>query len=335
MDKTCKDIEKMSDVERMEFMNRVIPHLEDFPKKRGYEGCVYFLNDELIIKKYDTKKNFNVLECVFDAYCDEYKRFSELGYKIPRIFAWIKIPLNVITSGRTYDYYILEQCVPGKSMFIGKVKDIYDFFSEQYSEEFFDIILSSPNEHYFEFKNVVKRYIQTYVEMNQIIESMSVQEIQRFIDTVYQLHVNGKYNIPDVHAKNVIFAKDSLFLIDNYMCERKSLVYVNKLTSFEFLVSRIIMLFRQNSFVSKFARDPQYGFIEEFEYRKLIEENMDLCVSSLKKMIAAIKVSCNATQDLSQSDYDRAYKHLIMHLDSQRATEVVNALKSQTNSFYI
>ena len=77
MNKTCKDIEKMSDAERMEFLNKVIPDLDKFPIKRGNEGCVYFLNDELVVKKYDTKKNYNVLECVFDAYCDEYRTFSE------------------------------------------------------------------------------------------------------------------------------------------------------------------------------------------------------------------------------------------------------------------
>lgn len=322
-----KDIEKMSLAERREYIGRLIPHLNTFPAKRGCEGCVYFISDELILKKFDTKKDYEVMEIVFESYCEESNKFEAMGYSIPKIFAWQKIPKSVILDGRSCDFYILEQRLPGKSMFIGKIDNIYDSLSDQFSRLNFEHILLAPEKHIEQYKIIVKKYLETFIEMNRIIESLSVREIEKFIETVYAIYLKGEYNVPDVHAKNVLFTDNSLSLIDNYMCMKKSLVYINRFTAYEFMLSRIIMLFRQNNYVGEIRKKIFDNTLQSSQIEEMINENMNLCASSLKKMVIAMQRCCEHCEALTKNDYNRAYKQLIKHLDDQKAKEVLSSFE--------
>lgn len=321
-----KDIEKMSISERLEYMNKLIPHLEEYPMNRGYEGCVYFINNDLVMKQFDTKKDYEILELVFESYCEESNKFEAMGYSIPKIFSWLRIPKKRPLDKRLYDFYILEQRMPGKNMFIGKLEDIYENFSDQYSKLVYNQIILTPERFMSDFKFIAQNYIQKYIEMNQIIESMSVRQLEKFIETVYGLYVKAEYNVPDVHAKNVIFARDSLSLVDNFMCKKKSLVYLNRLTAYEFMLSRIIILFRQNSYVGDIKRK-YCGDLYSLQIDKMIDENMNLCASSLKKMVLAMQRCCEHCDLITQDDYKRAYNQLVKYLDDQKAKEVLSSFE--------
>lgn len=321
--KKINDIEMMSFSQRLEYMGNLISRLEIFPSARGCEGCVYFVGDELVLKKFDTKKNYEVLELVFESYCEESNKFESMGYAIPKIFAWMKIPRSKILDGRAFDFYILEQRVPGKNMFIGKIDNIYDSLSDQFTRMNFDHIITNPEKYVEEYKFIVKKYLENFIEMNRIIEGLSVREIEKFIETVYALYIKGEYNVPDVHAKNVLFTDNSLNLVDNYMCLKKSLVYVNKLTAYEFMLSRIIILFRQNNYVGEIKRKFFDNSIKSTQIEEMINENMNLCASSLKKMVIAMQRCCENCDSLTKDDYTRAYKQLVRHLDEQKAKEVL------------
>jgi len=325
--KKIKDIEAMSFSQRVEYMGNLISRLDVFPSARGYEGCVYFVGDELILKKFDTKKNYEVLELVFESYCEESNKFESMGYAIPKIFAWMKIPRNKIVDGRSFDFYILEQRVPGKNMFIGKIDNIYDSLSDQFTKMNFDHIILNPEKYVEEYKFIVKKYLENFIEMNRIIEGLSVREIEKFIETVYAIYVKGEYNVPDVHAKNVLFSNNSLNLIDNYMCLKKSLVYVNKLTAYEFMLSRIIILFRQNNYVGEIRKKFFDNSIKSSQIEEMINENMNLCASSLKKMVQAMQRCCEHSESLTKNDYNRAYKQLVRHLDDQKAKDVLSSFE--------
>lgn len=323
MEFDIKKIEKMSEIKRLEFIHGIMPYLDSFPQKRGLEGCVYFLNNDLILKKYDTNKNYDVMSCIFDAYCEESISFSNRGYRVPKIFAWTKVPKKVTDSSRLYDFFVLEERVPGKDMFLGKLDDIYEFFSDQYTVSDFNYILGAPDKFTFEYKQIVKKYIQRYVEMNQIIDKLSYSEMKMFIETVRVLHAESKYNVPDVHAKNVILSPSSLYLIDNYVYNKSSLVYMNRIDSFEFLVSRIIILFRQNSNILNLKKSILTEHLSNSEIEELIDSNMDLCASSIKKLLAVAKECCNHSNGVSAGDYQRMVHHLNKILDQSRAHEVL------------
>ena len=325
--KKIKDIESMSFSQRVEYMGNLISRLDIFPSARGYEGCVYFVGDELILKKFDTKKNYEVLELVFESYCEESNKFESMGYAIPKIFAWMKIPRSVILDGRAFDFYILEQRVPGKDMFIGKLDNIYDSLSDQFTRANFEHIIMNPEKYVEEYKHVVKKYLENFIEMNRIIDGLSVREIEKFIETVYAIYIKGEYNIPDVHARNVLFTDHSLNLIDNYMCLKKTLVYVNRLTAYEFMLSRIIMLFRQNNYVGEIQKKFFDGSIQSTQIEEMINENMNLCASSLKKMVLAMQRCCEHSESLTKDDYARAYKQLTKHLNYQKAKEVLSSFE--------
>lgn len=326
-----EEIELMSFSQRLEYMGRLIPKLDDYQSNRGYEGCVYFINDDLIIKKFDTKKNYEILELVFEAYCEESNKFESMGYSIPKIFAWARVPKKKIVDGRSFDFYILEQRLPGKNMFIGKIDNIYESLNLQFSSKDFGHIILAPEKYVEEYKYIVKKYLETYIEMNRIIDTMSIREIEKFIETVYAVYLKGEYNVPDVHAKNVLYTNDSLNLIDNYMCRRKSLVLLNKYTAYEFILSRIIILFRQNNYIGELKKNYFNGSItsaiSSAQIEEMINENMSLCASSLKKMVLAMQKCCEHSESLTKQDYSRAYTQLVKHLDDQRAREVLSSFE--------
>jgi hypothetical protein len=107
------------------------------------------------------------------------------------------------------------------------------------------------------------------------------------------------------------------------MCLKKSLVYVNKLTAYEFMLSRIIILFRQNNYVGEIKRKFFDNSIKSTQIEEMINENMNLCASSLKKMVIAMQRCCENCDSLTKDDYTRAYKQLVRHLDEQKAKEVL------------
>ncbi len=333
MENNLKKIEKMSDLKRLEFIHSLIPYLDSLPQKRGLEGCVYFLNNDLILKKYDTNKNYEVMSCIFDAYCEESISFSNRGYRVPRIFAWTKVPKKVIDPTRKFDFFVLEERVPGKDMFLGKLDNIYELFNDQYTFSDFSYILGAPDKFKSEYKQIVKKYIQRYVEMNQIIDKLSYSEMKKFIETVRVLHAESKYNVPDVHVKNVILSPSSLYLIDNYVYNKSSLVYMNKINSFEFLVSRIIILFRQNSNILNLKKSTLADHLTNSEIEELINTNMDLCASSIKKLMAVAKECCKHSSRVSAGDYQRMEYHLNKLLDRSRAEEVLSSFEIDRHFF--
>ena len=82
-------IENLSDADKQYLLLSSIPLLSGFKSRAGNEGRVYFVSKDVIVKKYFSKiDNPDVLENVFNKYCEECDYFHMKGYNIPKIYTW-------------------------------------------------------------------------------------------------------------------------------------------------------------------------------------------------------------------------------------------------------
>ena len=70
----------------------VIPDLRSYNSACGGEGVAYFLDDKFVVKEYAAADDWDMFDQVFDVYCEEMQRYAEMGYKVPKIYAWVKVP---------------------------------------------------------------------------------------------------------------------------------------------------------------------------------------------------------------------------------------------------
>ena len=324
-----RELEQMSDLDRAFYLQKLLNNLERYECNKGQEGCVYFINKDYIVKKYDRKKNAQLMDGIFEAYCEENNIFANMGYNIPKIFAWLKVPTPLqFSEDVSYDYYILEQRIEGKTLYIGKLDGIYEYVSDVFSKIKFDSTILAPRLFSYEYKEIIKKYIELYISMNERLISMNDAEIQLFIETMFAIFKEGEFNFPDVHAKNVIMTKESLFLIDNYAARKKNLLIVNKYSDYEFMFSRIFLLFRQNTNVRNLKNSnlEMLGVLTK-DVVDMIDENMDLCTSALEKMLKAMKKCCANSKLPNINDYRRACGQLTRLLDRQRAEELLSSFE--------
>ena len=103
----------------------MVKHLKHCKYASGKEGTVYFVSDKYIVKKYENDAMWVVLNELFEAYCEENKRFADNGYSVPKIYSWLKIPRahNIFESRYSssydydYDFYVLEERAEGRELY--------------------------------------------------------------------------------------------------------------------------------------------------------------------------------------------------------------------------
>ena len=170
--------------------------LSSFESRAGNEGRVFFVSDEVIVKKYFPKiDNPEVLQKIFNIYCQECERYYKKGYKIPKIYTW-SIIQRPDHSG--FDYYLMEERVPGRELFISNIVKMYDEFKDLLSKNDFERAVTNPEENQSVYEKILSSYVHDFIEMNQRIESMSDKDLEVFLESIYKMFGECKYAIPDV-----------------------------------------------------------------------------------------------------------------------------------------
>ena len=137
-------IENLSNADKQFLLLSSIPMLSGVSSKAGNEGRVFFVSEDVIVKKYFSKiDNPEVLENVFNKYCEECEAFYLRGYNIPRIYTWTMISRPDHTG---FDYYLLEERVPGRELFISNIIKMYEEFKDGLTENEFRHLVEKPEE---------------------------------------------------------------------------------------------------------------------------------------------------------------------------------------------
>lgn len=312
-------IESLSADERQQLLLSTIPMLSGFKSKAGNEGEVFFVSKDVLVKKYFSKiDNMDMLGNIFNKYCEECEYFSKKGYNIPKIYDWTMIS-RPDHSG--FDYYLLEQKIPGRELFLSNILKLYDSFKYDVDETEFDKTVNNPENNPKLYEKILTEYVHDFIEMNQRIESMSDAELEKFLEGIYNMFIECKYAIPDVHARNVLMYQNKLNLIDLYLERDREGYKAMKLTPPEnLLLARIIALFNYNGDVKKFkSNDFQTSEINEF-----IDINEDLCTEAIKKVIRAGKRLCKFHPE--QRWWDKFANRVEKVLNKEHTAEILKEI---------
>ena len=280
-------LDSLSEFDKQQLLVSSIPMLSSFESRAGNEGRVFFVSDEVIVKKYFPKiDNPEVLQKIFNVYCQECERYYKKGYKIPKIYTW-SIIQRPDHSG--FDYYLMEERVPGRELFISNIVKMYDEFKDLLSKNDFERAVTNPEENQAVYEKILSSYVHDFIEMNQRIESMSDKDLEVFLESIYKMFGECKYAIPDVHARNVLFHQGKLNLIDLYLEKYEGGYQYEVFTPPEkLLLARMIMLFNYNGDIKHYAS----GDLKLNKINEEIEINEILCAEAMKKVIRAGKRIC-------------------------------------------
>lgn len=313
-------IENLSNEERQHLLMSAIPMLPDFPSKAGNEGQIFYVSNDVIVKKYFSKLDRpEVLGGAFNKYCEECEEFYKKGYEIPRIYAWTMIS-RPDHSG--FDYFLLEEKIPGRELFFSNIMKMYEQeFKDHMSKEDYSKVVENPEENSKAYEKILSTYVHDFIEMNERIESMADADLDRFLENIYNMFVECSYAIPDVHARNVLFHQGKLNLIDLYLEHDRDGYKALKMTPAEnLLLARIVELFRYNGEIKNLKSN-------DSSLRKVnddIDFNGLLCTEAMKKIVRSGKRICKFHPE--QKWWDIFVKRIERVLDKDQTAEIIKEI---------
>lgn len=266
--------------------------LKNVPSCSGSEGRAYFLNDDFVVKEYLSSDDWDYFDSIFSSYCRELKTFSDMGLSVPKIYAWIKMPnIEHYTKGQKNKnkYYILEERVKGREVYLGYIEDAYMVVKDVCSrDDFKKVVKALDGFGGFDLKSslvdeVLKHYFEDYVLMNEMLESMNEGELSKFLLDSHRMYTEGKFSYPDLFPLNIFAFNGKLTMIDAHVNTNKEKLITLDESDF---VKDMVNLFLYNYFVN----NPESSTIRaklslNDELRKLSKKNNVLCREVMNRVL--------------------------------------------------
>ena len=315
-----KLIETLSEEERQHLLMQAIPMLQDLPSKAGNEGRIFYVSNDIIVKKYFSKIDKpEVLSGAFDKYCRECENFVMKGYNLPKIYAWSMIS-RPDHSG--FDYYLLEERVPGRELFFSSIMKMYEQeFEDHIDRTGYENLVKNPEINPNFYEKILTSYIHDFIEMNERIESMSDNDLENFLKGIYDMFVEGQYAIPDVHARNVLYNQGKMNLIDLYLEHDRDAYKALKATPAEnLLLARIVALFNYNGELKKYKTND----LDMRRINREIDLNGILCTEAMKKLIKAGKRICEFAPN--KQWWDKFVLRIEKVLEKDQTAEIIKEI---------
>ncbi len=273
----------------------LIPRRKQFKSFAGSEGIAYFVSPKYVLKEYTKSDDWAEFDKVFDVYCSELQTFAESGKSIAKVYAWQKIPnIGHYTKGEKnfFQYFILEERVPGRELYVGYLEDAFLVVSDLCSEDEFKKSLKNDGCESL-YRDIVGRYICDYIQMNEFLESLSEAELSRFIEDAYSIYRDGKASYPDLFPHNILVDvnKPSIKMIDLFTRTKGDILTPDKVDSH--FIRELSGLFLYNCFPNKPAN---YLIDRKFDYssfEKEVKQNTKLSKQIISKMFAFSNMICD------------------------------------------
>ena len=198
---------------------------------------------------------------------------------------------------------------------------MYGEFKDNMSEHEFQQLVKNPEENIKLYEKVLKSYIHDFIEMNERIESMSDVELDRFLESVYNMFVECNYAIPDVHARNVLFHQGKLGLIDLYLEHDRDGRDAIKMTPPEsLLLARMIALFNYNGDIKKYKTNDSLlrHLNDDIDFNEL------LCAEAMKKIIKSGKRLCKFSPN--KKWWEKFVPRIEKILNQENTAEIIKEL---------
>ena len=310
-------------------------NLGEFKNSHGAEGVAYFINDELILKKYynhidmEDKGGFDeVLKEMFVPYCKSMIDLYNRGLNVPKIVEYQK----VADKHGIESYYILQEKIKGRETFN---IDLERFCKNVYYDEKYglDYALKQKDEHLLH--DIILSYIDDFILVNEFIESADERVLEKFIMDAYNVYKFSKASVPDVSGRNVLLdtASSKFSHIDLFMTDRNNdsrfsaddsktrlQIYDNN------VIKDIINLFNYNNFET-LKREPCFveavksdpAFANEVE--NYLSSNIKMCSAAIQKMMRVMRRCLNNPRLKDDRLFSIIYNNLtkIFGNDSEKA----------------
>lgn len=282
------------------------------PSLSGGEGRAYFIDDNFIIKQYLKSDNWKEFDRIFSKYCKEMQTYAKQGYKVPMIYAWTKVPnIKYYTkeSLRPYDYYILEERVKGRELYFGEIHDAYSLMQDICSRDEFKKALKFLNgidvEESALTDEILKRFFEDYVQMNEYLEGMSDDKVSKFLRDANDIYNHGKHCYPDIVPFNIFAHDGELTMIDartRVVPEGRTLE-IHK----DNFIQDLAFMFVYNGDVSNSRNEKVSEKIEANPVLKaLSKKNAKVCVKAMSKFLKLADLCCDGV--VSKASYSTKRK---------------------------
>lgn len=305
----------------------LIPKRKQFKSFAGSEGIAYFISSKYVLKEYTKSDDWNEFNRVFDLYCAELQAHVDSGKNIARVYAWGRIPnMGKYLKGdkNAYQYFILEERVPGRELYIGYLEDAFSIVSDLCSEEEFRKALTNDGSKSL-YETIVRRYISDYIEMNQFLESLSDDQLTKFVEDAYLMYKNGKASYPDLFPHNILVnEKTSMKMIDLHMKTSDSILTPEKVDSS--FIRELCGLFLYNCLSNKpgdYFIDRKYDYLQ---FDGLSRQNTVLSKKIISKIFALSNLICERPE-VNKRDLAVIEDSLSMMFDDCDVREIEDGLR--------
>ena len=266
----------------------------NFKSKQGSEGKVYFLSDKYVVKEFFENCGDEFAQN-FDNYCRELQKLALSGVRVPKIYSWIKIPI-CRSEKIAYRYYILEENVHGREIYYESLTKFYDKCSDICDFATYRSLLKHPQASkngISEYEEILKRFVEDYMQMNELICSMSEAELDKYLLDTYRMFGTLSFSKPDIFPGNILVDGEKFRVIDNVLEIREN--KEREVCDSEYL-SNMLWLFYVNADIHTGAGDRYITFGNPKFVKVFVEREaraVKLCKSAMMRMIRRINIICD------------------------------------------
>lgn len=289
----------------------LIPRLEEFKSKKenyfvaGVKTDIYYPSqplDNFIVRKITTGPNdHHMHETFFDEYCEEMKSFHDLGYNVPDIYAWMRVPGN-----REYQFYILEEKPKGKVLNYPSIDDYIDsIYSDRVTREVMHDTINNPLGKCKTFLDLVGDYVDYYLinlsNLNESIDSDNSKELEAFINGLYEMYMKANYSYPEIIPQNVYVANplnpqsQKISLGENPLSNRRYKKDIDAANNF--IINRLVSLVLTNKYNKYGYGDLNLGKIEKIDKEGKISSKVNSSTDVAENVIRKIITAMNKVLD--------------------------------------
>lgn len=272
------DIKNLTQSEHNDLLKMLIPHLNEFKFKKGGEGKVYFIDDDLIVKKF--KAITISVNNSFGKYYAEMKRFHDLGYSVPNIYAY-EIIDDMANPNR--GLYLLEERAKGRELYYnGDLEKAYDLCKNLCSKRKFKEAIRVGGSELFD--EIIYTYLNDFYQTNQDLLKLPDDVIEKFILSAFNMNIEGRHNYPDLVSVNVLFDKQNLTIIDNAYSV-SPLEFKDRNSHAVSTLGDMINLFHANATIHE-TTDEVFGMIiNKKRISELVNSNKEICGNLIRRIV--------------------------------------------------
>ena len=289
----------MSDLDKNQLLEKLIPRLREYKFMPGGEDGVYIIDDDYVVKMY---YDDSIDPDRFNWFCKELCDYTQFDRRMPKVYAWKDVKTQKNNGEISHEYYILEERIRGNNLIVNMNLSYHIFKDLGLSKEEYNYILDHKDERETDFRILFEIFLKTYLDMVDFMANRPDYELQKIVETGYDSAVKLQYGFPDVHAGNVMLTDKSIYLLDNSILKsylpKKSGVY-----SKEFVYELVTMF----TFFARSCHGYGKKFLKEKNFEKLYKDISEASIETLDRMIDSMNKLYSNPQDVL-GDF---YRHIL------------------------